>query len=341
MGCNAWNHRADCDCGWGGDTGGGSGRHPSVLYNIWTTPRYRDLDSYVIPNAHCPVCGAEVFYYQSPYGGKVYFDELGPPWPKHSCTDSGVQSGSGSHRLIAASERRPRQLATSEKPRAPRTGWSPLVVQLMVAKGAFDFIFVESKFNTLGKAVIPVPSASFRNRPLFWRRSPADPSLIQISTIADSAEGSEEISANAPSWLDSEADACAFSDGNSPTPKDWNSIGWAASFAFRSDADPQWAQCDSVDWEWAKVAFERAAESGYWPSLNNLGVMYRDGLGVKVDAEMAITKFRQASQALDPIPLRHLANCYKHGIGTSVDESEASYLEELAALVESERNERK
>jgi hypothetical protein len=28
-----------------------------------------------------------VFFYQSPYGGRVFFDSLGPPWPKHPCTD--------------------------------------------------------------------------------------------------------------------------------------------------------------------------------------------------------------------------------------------------------------
>jgi len=45
-----------------------------------------EYPSYVNPNAHCPVCGADVYFYQSPYGGRVYFDELGPPWPKHPCT---------------------------------------------------------------------------------------------------------------------------------------------------------------------------------------------------------------------------------------------------------------
>src|SRR5688572_18159931 len=39
--------------------------------------------SFVNPNARCPVCDAPVFFYQSPYGGRVFFDELGPPWPKH------------------------------------------------------------------------------------------------------------------------------------------------------------------------------------------------------------------------------------------------------------------
>jgi hypothetical protein len=46
--------------------------------------------SYVNANANCPVCGAAVYFYQSPYGGRVFFDDLGPPWPKHPCTDNSL-----------------------------------------------------------------------------------------------------------------------------------------------------------------------------------------------------------------------------------------------------------
>lgn len=48
---------------------------------------YRLGLTYVNPNARCPVCGVDVYYYQSPDDGRVFFDELGPPWPKHACTD--------------------------------------------------------------------------------------------------------------------------------------------------------------------------------------------------------------------------------------------------------------
>lgn len=44
--------------------------------------------SYVNPNARCPVCGERVHFYQSPYGGRVFFDDVGWPWPKHPCTDN-------------------------------------------------------------------------------------------------------------------------------------------------------------------------------------------------------------------------------------------------------------
>ena len=40
-------------------------------------------------NAYCPVCGSPVYYYQNVAGSRVFFDELGPPWPKHPCTDRG------------------------------------------------------------------------------------------------------------------------------------------------------------------------------------------------------------------------------------------------------------
>lgn len=44
------------------------------------------------PNAVCPVCGAFVYFYSNEYGSRVYFDEIGPPWPKHPCTDNPAQS---------------------------------------------------------------------------------------------------------------------------------------------------------------------------------------------------------------------------------------------------------
>lgn len=107
--CNANNHPPDCTCGFGGDghLGRSSGHGLStILRPIKNTPptgpstnpirllrklnidKWR-YDSYVNPNAICPVCGASVYFYQSPYGGRVFFDDLGPPWPKHPCTDNG------------------------------------------------------------------------------------------------------------------------------------------------------------------------------------------------------------------------------------------------------------
>ena len=41
--------------------------------------------SQTIPNTRCPKCHQKVFYYQNESGSRVYFDELGPPWPKHPC----------------------------------------------------------------------------------------------------------------------------------------------------------------------------------------------------------------------------------------------------------------
>jgi len=98
--CNAWNHPPGCNCGWGGEgyLGGGGYREgivsPTIRVNYNTSrisfrsELLNSLDSFVNPNATCPVCGASVFFYQSPEGGKVYFDSLGPPWPKHPCTDN-------------------------------------------------------------------------------------------------------------------------------------------------------------------------------------------------------------------------------------------------------------
>lgn len=87
--CNAHNHHIGCNCGWGGDGHQGYA-YIEALFNqqrlISHQIDFDEYDSYVNPNAICPVCGASVYFYQSSYGGRVYFDELGPPWPKHPCT---------------------------------------------------------------------------------------------------------------------------------------------------------------------------------------------------------------------------------------------------------------
>jgi hypothetical protein len=49
--------------------------------------------AFVNPNARCPVCGEPVFFYQNEFGSRVFFDELGPPWPKHPCTDNAPPHG--------------------------------------------------------------------------------------------------------------------------------------------------------------------------------------------------------------------------------------------------------
>ena len=88
--CNAWNHPPGCTCGWGGEghLGGGGGLGSPVPDYRVAVSHFSSASSFTNPNARCPVCGASVFFYKSPYGGRVFFDELGPPWPKHPCTDN-------------------------------------------------------------------------------------------------------------------------------------------------------------------------------------------------------------------------------------------------------------
>jgi hypothetical protein len=92
-----FNHYADCTCGWCVNYGRMSG---SERRRFETDMRRRDAvrelkresarsisGCFVNPNAKCPVCGAGVFFYANEHGSRVFFDDLGPPWPKHPCTD--------------------------------------------------------------------------------------------------------------------------------------------------------------------------------------------------------------------------------------------------------------
>ncbi len=73
----------------------GSSQYPDYCRACLNESRvgyYSSTARYINPNADCPVCGAPVFFYQNENGSRVYFDELGPPWPKHPCTDNKAHS---------------------------------------------------------------------------------------------------------------------------------------------------------------------------------------------------------------------------------------------------------
>jgi hypothetical protein len=65
--CNAYNHSSYCRCGWGGEghVGKRTAGTPAIQNDYFRKNRY---DSYVNPNARCPVCGAAVYFYKSENG---------------------------------------------------------------------------------------------------------------------------------------------------------------------------------------------------------------------------------------------------------------------------------
>ena len=112
-----FNHYRDCSCGWCVNYG----RSRISRIELTESFQYRDArvllkqsgansvsGCYVNPNARCPACGAPVFFYANASGSRVYFDDLGPPWPKHPCTDHPRYKPRPSTEAISAPTRRAR-----------------------------------------------------------------------------------------------------------------------------------------------------------------------------------------------------------------------------------------
>src|SRR4051812_20470643 len=121
--CNAWNHPSGCTCdfGPGYGRGGEAGFHAaSVTRTIQYVPAGFErankgaVSSFITPNATCPVCKKTVWYYRSPYNGRVFFDDVGWPWPKHKCTDRPLSGNS---------------------PRWQRDGWQILLASKVYSDG--------------------------------------------------------------------------------------------------------------------------------------------------------------------------------------------------------------
>lgn len=73
MPCNAYGHPPECNCGWGG-----------VFYPNDTHALTGEKSRFSSPNSKCPQCGVPVYFYRNNESA-VYFDKMGPPWPKHAC----------------------------------------------------------------------------------------------------------------------------------------------------------------------------------------------------------------------------------------------------------------
>ncbi|KAK8845104.1 hypothetical protein M9Y10_021284 [Tritrichomonas musculus] len=85
------------------------------------------------------------------------------------------------------------------------------------------------------------------------------------------------------------------------------------------------------DYSKAKYYFELAAKQNDSKSLNNLGVLYYNGLGVEQDYSMAKYYFELAAKQNDSDALNILGNLYLNGLGVEQDYSMAKYYFELAA----------
>ncbi len=174
--CNANNHPPGCNCGWGGvwyGNGGGGGfaqwlfNKPKPVRKIGLqTATLSDLTGGLTsPNATCPVCGAAVYYYESPYGGRVFFDELGPPWPKHPCT---------THETVPSS--RPRAGKWSEE------GWEPFREVTISEKGGTSGVYSATGKTRNKKISICFRSSQLVMADIFRYRS-IGPGFFEVSIL--------------------------------------------------------------------------------------------------------------------------------------------------------------
>jgi hypothetical protein len=167
MTCNAWNHSVSCNCGWGGVFHGNG---------VYDDPSYwQRADSYTKPNSICPKCPKLVFFYRSPYGGAVYFDELGPPWPKHACMDQGSRT-----KAIAQTNSNSKIVTKRE------TGWRPFFCTQLNHHESHADIWVLHSEDPGGQIQLFARTSKARldhRTPFLIRRHPESPRAFELSSL--------------------------------------------------------------------------------------------------------------------------------------------------------------
>lgn len=168
-----------------------SGRcsHGSIISSISKGIKIRpkqviNHDSYTNPHARCPKCGEEVFYYQSASGGRVFFDELGPPWPKHPCTDN----PNISKKVIISSSNKKHGNTEGKKYGWQKAGWEPFYTLKIEQVHNDKYLSCHGLYK--GKEIV----IYIKNKVSFDRSSPIhlrirDNESYDMSTISVVGEG--------------------------------------------------------------------------------------------------------------------------------------------------------
>lgn len=170
---------------------------PCEIFGEWGAYEIAKLDSYTIPNASCPVCGAAVFFYRADNGGRVFFDPpLGPPWGKHPCTDNVVPSNLSQpkqKRHFGAKELTVNQLNLPNEYRITaqnsailiyeKTGWHPLLDLKVRRKGQWWQV---EGFDPIEKhhCSVFMRDRLFENSPTYIRISEPERVLCEIQQAA-------------------------------------------------------------------------------------------------------------------------------------------------------------
>lgn len=338
MGCNAWNHPSNCNCGWGGDTGGGGGSNFRALQvangKIWSVDSRPNYDSFVVPNAICPVCGCEVFFYQSPFGGRVFFDSLGPPWPKHPCTDQSRSLNTNVRSIdrVYGIKRAPSTPAV--RPLFKRSEWRPLEFESIEAADNYDAVKFQWR-DRLPNGTVLFPKGVVGTSPAYWRWCESLLGHIEVSYISSKSDGQDVPRLiELPAFISDPNRRNEHAQNSELTAEELSAIGFSMSFAWRvKGLQELWkSHYPSVDFQAARQCFERASELGFWAAQNNLAVMYRDGLGVEVNNELAFELFTRAAESGQARALTNLAGMYEHGLGTAADPERANQLRASAEL---------
>jgi len=137
-------------------------------------------DSFVNPHATCPVCGQEVFYYQSANGSRVFFDALGPPWPKHPCTDN---PSVASRVVIKRGKESPERKVNKNVYAWQSVGWEPIYVLEVKEAHNNNFISIHGIFKGNNITVYVRNDGKFpKQSPMHLREK--DSKSYELSTIS-------------------------------------------------------------------------------------------------------------------------------------------------------------
>ena len=330
--CNSWNHPPGCTCGWGGDGHRGRGGPVQISYaaaspNVFVSNVGASIllpRGYMSPNARCPVCDAPVYFFQSESGGRVFFDDVGSPWPKHPYTDNPVAR---KNTVLACNEPALRTPG-AQKWRALKHVIIHHERGILSVKGVATDVGDERLFYFFG-AVALTGRYEFEKVVLIESTPPTNG--VWKAVLLNHTPDKCLVFVDVNLYLEARdsKDVAAWEEALDGNPVEQNAVGWMLSFGRRKNRVFDDAR---LYWPIAKYWFDFSAQQDFWGGHHNLGVVLLDGLGGARDEQRAFVHLKEAARSLQPVSIKRYARCYREGAGCVQDAEIADALELLASF---------
>lgn len=277
------------------------------------------------PNAKCPICSKPVYFIEMDNGGRVFFDDLGPPWPKHPCTDSRI-----AQIFIPICDKEDIPMYQEDR------SWCLLskakidkVENIIDPESKITRVYIYGYCESLNrnlKITSRINKLKNIESPILVRIDDSDIGVFDVSYLYTVLGENTVFTETHKFYSAIGCDIDVWEKALNGDPEAENEVGWYHAFFLKDNS--------LHNYQSAKYWFSQAMSHGNIIGMHNLGVMLLKGLGVNVDCELAFQYLMKSALQMTPTAFRHIGNMFQNANDVCFNVNNSKIMSQLFYAIE-------